>query len=740
MQRTSVEYRESMKRPLRERSHIRINMGIMNQEATRCAYVSNSSELLSYSNTDIFSKNAKNRSYATFERDFIQMNGKSYFLPTNLELRKEENCITKGIITSSAPQTIFIKFNTAALDIKGLTIDFGANYPVNFVITSDKRQVVVVDNNGGKYRTDEVFEATTHIKLTASKMLHEQNRLRINNVLFGVGISFENDKIISCSYAAMTNQVNEELPTVDFSFTIENSSREFDIESKDSSINFLETGQEMEVEYGYELNKDNIEWVKGGTFELASWKSNDAQAEFMATDLLVYLDDTYYKGRYYSSGITLYDLAILVLDDAGVSEDDYVIDTYLKKIKVKNPLPVAMHKECLQLIANAGRCTMTINKAGMVSIKSSFLPDYAITSNGEETFSNAALVTNGGSKKQYASLERNVTNLVKTYFLPPAQTSTETGYISKSVSNSECAFSTKPTLTIELESAFYTFGLDILFGELPPTDFTLATYNDNVAVETIIVTGNKDKNYILNYEFLEFNKLVVTFSKTAQPYNRIKVDHIAFGETTNYSLDYNDLAESPTGSQLARIKEVQVTSTTYTKSTALMDISTEEVEVNKDNLTFTFTFDNPCHDISATCEQDYSVYVIEQGAYFCTVKFKTYPSNTTTCKLNIKGYTYRTTCKKFIQNLSLRGETKTWDNPLVSEITHAKDVLEWVSNYMRNDKEYELQYRGEPALEVNDTFFLENKYNESLRCRIYQHTIEYNGALSGSLYARKEAD
>lgn len=63
------------------------------------------------------------------------------------------------------------------------------------------------------------------------------------------------------------------------------------------------------------------------------------------------------KGQYYETGITLYDLAVLVLEDAGVAQEDYYLDTYLKKITVYNPLPNVRHKEALQIIANAGRCS-----------------------------------------------------------------------------------------------------------------------------------------------------------------------------------------------------------------------------------------------------------------------------------------------------------------------------------------------------------------------------------------------
>ena len=79
-----------------------------------------------------------------------------------------------------------------------------------------------------------------------------------------------------------------------------------------------------------------------------------------------------------------------------------------------------------------------------------------------------------------------------------------------------------------------------------------------------------------------------------------------------------------------------------------------------------------------------------------------------------------------------------WENPLVSSSALGADLAEWIGDYLRSDREYDLTYRGEPRIDANDIAFLENKYVPDLLLRIYEHTLKFNGALSGTIKARRD--
>lgn len=90
------------------------------------------------------------------------------------------------------------------------------------------------------------------------------------------------------------------------------------------------------------------------------------------------------------------------------------------------------------------------------------------------------------------------------------------------------------------------------------------------------------------------------------------------------------------------------------------------------------------------------------------------------------------------RQLNPTGQLETWENPLVSDVIHAANLADWIGDYMRADREYDLQYRGEPRLDANDIAFLENKYVPDLLLRVYEHTLKFDGAFSGTIKARRD--
>jgi len=113
-------------------------------------------------------------------------------------------------------------------------------------------------------------------------------------------------------------------------------------------------------------------------------------------------------------------------------------------------------------------------------------------------------------------------------------------------------------------------------------------------------------------------------------------------------------------------------------------------------------------------------------------------NGTGTIEVSVKGKEYTTSQSKVSQQLNTTGSQEVWENPLVSDTVHAANLLDWIGDYMKADREYELQYRGEPRIDGNDIAFLENKYVSILLLRIYDHTLKFNGALSGTIKARRD--
>ena len=145
MQIASKEYKQSMKSPNRNRGYIKVSIGVVNSDAQRNAsadYDRNS--FMKYSDlTKPFDGYSVSKIYATSEQDFSKLDGSRYFVPQD-----GQPYFNNGLVTSELLGSIYIAFNGLyGLDIKGLTIDFGDCYPVDFTIENESNKRFYEGNN-----------------------------------------------------------------------------------------------------------------------------------------------------------------------------------------------------------------------------------------------------------------------------------------------------------------------------------------------------------------------------------------------------------------------------------------------------------------------------------------------------------------------------------------------------------------------------------------------------------------
>lgn len=737
MQTVSREYKRSMKEKLRNRSYIRVTIGVINQEAQSSAYVPRPENYTYYSNLKWPLDNYQVQElYATCDQDYTAVDGSMYFLPR----AREDVVLNQGIVSEDLPGSIEIQF-PIRYDIKGLTVEFGRAYPVDFRIESDNKTVEIAGNATGHFVTEEIFEGATFLRFVPASMANGQSRFRIHQLTMGIGIYFDNRKILLATKKEHISPIMEELPTLDFDMTIENKDRAYDVENEESTVNFLETGQEVKVLYGQELDNGTVEWLPGATVYLREWSADDEEMSFSATDRFEDLDGTYYRGRYHSEGISLYDLAVDVLKDAGVDSRTYWLDNYLKDVSVCNPMPVVSHKEALQLIANAGRCILYQDRSGNIFMKSSFVPDMEAASDNEAYFSHAGAVLDKKAKQSYAMTARDYTDVQPTqYFLPRQETGKtylNTGYISEAAAGADGTFAVNPAVEISLEARYKCFGLTLEFGRNNPDTVIFHASLAGEPREDYMVSGLTAMT-VISHEFPEFDRLVLEFTKGC-PYNRVILNNIIFGDSTDYMLEYgHELTKTPKGTQLPKVRELQVVRTFYSQGVEAKELAKETVTVSAADNRYTIYFSAPSYDLSCTVTEPQAgqtAVIVDSSNYYATVELT---GVTGACEVLITGREYIVTQARVSRRLNPTGRLEQWENPLVSDVVHAADLADWVGDYMRADREYDLQYRGEPRIDANDIAFLENKYVPGLLLRVYDHTLKFNGALSGTIKARRE--
>lgn len=737
MQKVSKAYKESMKSSLRERAYIMISFGLVNQEAQAKATVDNGSYAY-YSNKDnIFGEHIDDTVYATLEEEFTKVDGSMFFLPRATEGgRYYDTGIVSDKLISEARCEVIISLNTIATDFKGLTINFGENYPVDFDIVGSTGQTIEFrGNTKSKWSTEEVLENTTYIKLVFYKMKNPQSRLRIYSIMFGYGLVYYNDSVMSSALDSYVSPIGADVPQFDFSVTLKNYDHYFNVDNPNSAINYLETGQEMDIMYGYQTpGSDTIEWIQGNHLWCSEWESDDNTATIRCQDIFRNMDGEYVKGLYSAAGKSYYALAEEILKDAGISE--YYIDPRLKKLYSNNPIPRVKYKEALQIIANACRCVLTQSRDGKVQIKSNFMPSASIATNGEETYSNAANVLTDTPKVEYATLAGNYTPTDGTMFFLPrnGKAALTTGYVSKEISGANGTFTKNPIVTITMEAIRAYYGLKLVFGTALPAAFTIRTYNGGEPVNEYPVEKDEiNTTSIILRDFDDFDMVKIEFTKTAEPYNRIVLNYFSLSDVVDFTMNRRDMTSSPKAIKQELIKEVIVPCYTYQENNREENLVYEDIDVVAGEVE-TYYIQDPSYGYKVKLDEiEGKATVVAWSNYFVTIKFNV----TGSFKLEVQGYRYKIVEKYATVSLNARGKTVKWKNPLISNTTMANELAAWLADYYTAGIEYEYDTRGNPELGATDIVYQENEFHDGMRVNIYRHTVNFKQAFSGRVTARR---
>lgn len=778
MHSTSLAYKNEQLQHIREKSYVYIYLGIINQHARDSAEVL--SGLTDYSNQDsAFHKKQKDShfvsQYATLEDYFTRVNGTNSFLPRDPSLYNHE----QGLVSEGMFGTIRITFgDNTDLSIKGLTIDFGDEFPLEFTISNDNSQYDYEIETPGLFTCEDQFDHSSYIEITPTMMFYGSQRLRIRSIEFGVGLSFENEQIVSTQRRNTVSHISDALPLKQFDFTVLNFSKKFSQDNPWSFASYIEQGQEVDFEYGRELideqGNKNIYRIPGGTTYIKTWSSTNTQAKFSTVGRLDLIDEDYYKGTLDTTGNrTAYDVAQEVFEDAGI--EDYRIDSYLSLIKMRNPLPITTHKACLQMIANATRSVLYENRKGQIVIESSFVPDsedIVTTFTNAEPFSDEESLLSDAYVVPYATLEDAYTRVDdRMYFLPRRHSSPleDAAFVSKNGGGTiEVFFGAQWT--------FYNLGME--FSENLPDTVTVEVYSDNTKTDEFIIS-EFELITTINREFIDVDKVRLTFACDSKI--RMHLEYLSFSATSGYTLTNIDLMQLPTATSIDRVKEVDVNYYTYALGNEIKQITTTEVDYGANVIKlsnpasdYTLLWDDgtqewngsstyavndyvryngykykcisACQNILPTNTSKWTLQntsgatITSTGAYHVTVNVTNIPRDgqNKPMKLLVYGALMLVNYSTLKTRLHDIGDVRKLNNVLVqteissesSKSTNAKDCSDWLSEYFENDTEYTVSYRGEPALECDDLIYLENQFVKENLCRITEEELSTSVGMS----------
>ena len=674
MYKTSAEYKEMMQRDLRERSYVYVFLGLINRDAQGGAEIT--SQLTEFSNNDVYGTSEFEAYYATAEENFATDD--TFFLPS----ADLYDTLNQGAVSNDILGSITFTFNKTIDKMGGLTIDFGDVYPTEFTVTNGEQTFTYENDHGGRYIAEGNMYDSDYVTITPISMVGGQQRMRIHSILFGIGFEFDNHDLISTKRVNETSHLSLELPKKTFDFTISNYDQKWTMDNPDSYARALEEQHLVQVTYGRELDDGSIFKLNTANMALSNWNSTHETASFSAVGYLDYSNTTFYAGKVKS--ISLYDLAKEVLADMGVT--NYKLDSYLKKMWTNNPLPIDHHKACLQMIANAGQCTMYEDNNGKITLKSSIiLPEFTVSADNIESYSNVPNLTNGNRVYNFASAEKDYAT-DETYFFEEVETE-QTGVVSHIYPTEDMM-----TITIEFEAMWTFVGLTFMFGIIKPEMIVIDEYNDGTLMESNEFPVVDLTQYI-NHEFYEVDKVVIHF-EGVEDGQRVHLNKLQIGSVTNYEITEKDMNKLPTSIQIDRIRNINVKYYEFIRGNKRM---TTQVNADKgDNLV---TLTTPCYNYSVP-----GCTILDSGAYFVIFRCSSERKVTITATEYIKSeQTYSYQLRKTGQDLVL-------ENDLISSATLAQKVAKWFAEYYAGEVDYTLQYRGEPALECGDKIYLENRF------------------------------
>ena len=375
----SNEYKEVMNQTVRPTSQFQASLEMIDRSVESDATVIASEE--TYFSTGIFNK-VHECDYITFEKNFFEVGSDLRILPESDFLKNgyvsSVTCDDNGVFQ----EIPVIEFRFIGVrNFIAMSYQFARAYPSQIRVT-----YYLDDEQQGQFISTpdcvDFIDADNHIydcnRITFEflGMSKPNHRLRIARLIFGYEKKFEMKDIVSVNHVLSVDPISSSLPYEKLNLTVNNLDKDYNPDNPQGTWVHFANGQPLSIRYGMKID-DRTEWVEAGRLLLSDAPTVGSNtAVFEAVDILSTLTNVYYKGVWSVDGESLYDLAVDVFEDAGIT--NYSLDESLKEIRTMSPLPMLPHRECLQLIANAGECVLYTNNQGMIILEKQTYDDAPI--------------------------------------------------------------------------------------------------------------------------------------------------------------------------------------------------------------------------------------------------------------------------------------------------------------------------------------------------------------------------
>jgi len=748
----SSAYREAIQlhraQGVRNRSFAQIYIGQFDASARGDATLSVNDGGVDYSNFSSLNTAAvQGAAYATWEQNYFRLDGAQRFLPEHTVDWEDQGFVSAWLSDADGNFTVPIVLTISFSGLhrmSGITLlfdDTSDAYASEFIVATYLNDDLVesheIVNTDAKYEGILTLAEHNRMVITFHATSRPYQRLRLQHLLFGIGFVYDNEEIMDVALKCSTSPVSLELPSNKLHFSLYNEGGIFTPDSPSSVSSFFSQDQECKLMLGYDVSGDgDTEWIGTGKFWLSEWTVDGITARFEAADIIERMSaGTYRRGTYGNK------TAKAMIDDvmADFGYDNYDASAHeLESMIITNPLPMASHAECLQLIANCVMCTLETDADGRIYFRSraDAIPE-SVTANQTDAFLPGSAVANLTAYEdaivEYTSWEQDGFALSGDMrFLPEAADP----YLNCGIGwnlypQADGRYTNVPEVLFEF-AANVTFGSVVIdFGSnFLPTSVRLRGLRDDgvggyqtvyerawpVTAAHMIIIDNFDR----------IVRLLLTIPGNAKV-QRPRIQRVAFNWENGYEITADDIFGNPKGTKLTNCRNV----------VALLDNRTDEAPAEIKKVTI------PAGE--ETWIEHGDMYTDVTAATSASGAVLTYTSFAYATCVTVTGVTGDVevvlTGQKLVQGaedartiaVNTTGEDCTIENPLLSTESIKPGYLAWLAAHFGKCVEWSAEMLGYPELQPGDLIGY-----KGMQASILDANITYQCSLREQFTLRKE--
>ncbi|WP_152671391.1 hypothetical protein [Desulfosporosinus acididurans] len=325
------------------------------------------------------------RKYMSEEQNYLRLDGSFFTPPKNTDLDTSDSIGWWSSMVSDAsakfpasrPQltlTFSEPFTSPGLTFifSPLTGDYCAE--VHIVTTDDGNNVnsYFAFPDAPSYFWSQQLNNITQLDITFYSTNYPYRRVRVAEILFGEQFLWSGDNIFDLDVLEEFDPLVNSAPPKEARATVANNLNNFNI-----YFHNLQKKQVMKPYLTLYYDDGSFETVPLGTYYLYNWRNdqNFISSTLYARDLLDLLSGTiFYKYTYSGDPVSLYDLAISIIEDFKSQTRlnvEYVMDTALQSITTTGVLSALNHHDALMYVAQAGLAVLYVDRYNVMRITQS---------------------------------------------------------------------------------------------------------------------------------------------------------------------------------------------------------------------------------------------------------------------------------------------------------------------------------------------------------------------------------